>query len=62
MKAYSLEYYAEKAKGMTIEEMHYARLDLQRTIELRRDLPPSHPYMAKLLNERDAILTEWNKR
>ena len=59
---YSLAYYTERAKKMTDAEIHYARLDIAKTIELRTDLDPQHPYMAKLLNERDALLTEVSHR
>ena len=47
---------------MTDVAIHYARLDINKTIELRPDLDPQHPYMAKLLNERDALLTEVARR
>ena len=59
---YSLAYYTERVKTMTDAEIHYARLDIAKTIELRKDLSPQDPYMAKLLNERDALLTEVSER
>jgi len=57
---YTLDYYTGRVKGMTDAELHYARLDVNGSIALWDKNPGD--YRDRLYNEKDAILTEIQKR
>ena len=58
----NLKYYEIRAKAMSVSQLHYALLDVMKTIELlesdeaTRNNPT--PYLRKLYAEKDAYTTE----
>lgn len=57
-----LSRYAAKARTMRLAELVYALDDIRGTIALRPDLTLLDPYLRKLLDERDAYLSELHRR
>lgn len=54
----SLGYYADDAKSKTDSDLNYALSDIREALKCWAAEPTSNPYVGKLLNERDAYITE----
>ena len=54
--------YTERAKTMTDAALIYAVRDVSETLNLYRDVEPTHDYAAKLWAEFDAYTVELNRR
>ena len=58
-----LDYYAQRAKRYTMDQLTWALGDIQATLAIwQSDLDPTHPYMRKLYDEFDAYVCEKYKR
>jgi nitrogen fixation/metabolism regulation signal transduction histidine kinase len=59
---YSLAYYEARARSKPIAELNHAIQDISATMSVMRERDTRDPYMAKLLNEFDAMTVELSRR
>ena len=55
-------YHRKVAENLPHDEILHNIHDIKETLDIWRDYPPAHPYVAKLLSEFDAYTTERNNR
>jgi nitrogen fixation/metabolism regulation signal transduction histidine kinase len=59
---YTLAYYEAIAKAKPVAELRHAIQDISATMGVMRERDTRDPYMAKLLNEFDAMTVELSRR
>jgi hypothetical protein len=59
---YTLQWYTERAKSRTQNELAFAIKDIGATLPIYRERDTRDPYVARLLNEMDAYTVEMIRR
>ena len=62
IEPYTLAYYEARAKAKPVSELRHAIQDISATMGVMRERDTRDPYMAKLLNEFDAMTVELSRR
>jgi hypothetical protein len=62
VEPYTLQWYTERAKSRTQNELAFAIQDVKATLAIHRERDMRDPYVAKLWAEFDAMTVELNRR